>query len=301
MRPYSHYRFVLTAILGGLALISSAANEVIPAKFVNASGTNLTVEDAGRVRAFQIDPKCRIWKNFAPVLKPEFAAQDAVVVRAKTSVAPAMAKEIADAKSWAWLEKIRKQRLPGELKAIEKTGWRVAFSDGTQFLYRVTAKSKITIAGRPVSADRVPLGTKLVLKARTLPSYETWLVSATDSLATLDAGEEPMAEDVDPPQDTPKPRATTKPRATAKKEPPARPMPSNGVAVGRVVLILVGNGIFDLQVDGRTYHITVTGDTRWTVDGKRASIHDLQLDLEVRVTYRRDRFGRIIASKVDIP
>jgi len=299
MRQYSHYRFVFASILVGFALISSAANEVIPSKFVNANGTNLTVEDAGRVRAFQIDPKCRFWKNFAPVPKPDFAGQEAVVVRAKTSVSPALAKELADAKTWAWLEKIRKQRLPGELKAIEKTGWRVAFSDGTQFLYRVTAKSKITIAGRPVTADAVPLGTKLVLKARTLPSYDTWLVSATDAITTLDAEEEPEA---DRPTPTP-PKATKAPRVTTKKSsvPPSRPMPSNGVAVGRVVLILVGNGIFDVLIDGRTYHITVTRDTKWTVDGKRASIHDLTLDLDVRVTYRRDRFGRIIASKVDIP
>jgi hypothetical protein len=286
----------LTAILGGLSLISSAANEVIPAKFVNASGTNLTVEDAGRVRAFQIDPKCRYWKNFAPVPKPDFAGQEAVVVRAKTSVSPALAKELADAKTWAWLEKIRKKRLPGELKAIEKTGWRVAFSDGTQFLYRVTAKSKITIAGRSVPPDAVPVGTKLSLKARTLPNYDTWLVSATDAITTLDAEDEPEA---DPPPPTPKP--TPKPRASAKKVAAPKPLPTSGVAVGRVVLILIGNGIFDLEVDGRTYHITVSPNTRWTIGGERGSMQDLVVDLQVRVAYRRDRFGRIIASKVDIP
>lgn len=78
-------------------------------------------------------------------------------------------------------------------------------------------------------------------------------------------------------------------------------MPSSGKASGVVAFKLPHLGMFDLRIDGKLYHFRYTEETRFYVDGKKAEPNDLELDLEVEVTFRRDRFGRLIVSKVSIP
>jgi hypothetical protein len=122
-------------------------------------------------------------------------------------------------------------------------------------------------------------GDTLYFAGRLLANYETWLREARD---------------VAPVNSTISGGATS---AKSSKSTPA-PLPSSGEVEGTIVFFYPNSPMFDLSVNGQRYHITVTPQTAVYVDGKKAGIGHLDLDLTVRIKFRKDRFGRIIASKI---
>lgn len=58
--------------------------------------------------------------------------------------------------------------------------------------------------------------------------------------------------------------------------------------------------MFDLLVEPKSYHITYDRDTKFYVDKKLMDWSVLRTGQVIVVTYKRDKYGRLLASKVEI-
>lgn len=225
------------------------------------------------------EKKTRFWAKRATADATAFHAGDSVVARIAPDESPAALREIADKQSWDWLEKIRKGVCEGTVKAFDGKRLTVAFADGTEMAYRATEKSQVTIDGKPATLGDLKVGQRLWTKGRTLPTYDVWLVAAADkAIAT-----------------TPKKAATKK----AIEEKPKK-LAASGKLEGEIDVHFQGQGMFDLIVDGRRLHISYFSSTAFTFGGTKAGPNELVYKRAATVTYKRDQYGRIGASKVEI-
>lgn len=235
----------------------------------------LQVEDTGSTR---------FWKKKAVADRKDFGENDLVTVRIKTNVDPPEVREIADRDSWNWIDNIRKQPVAGTIEKIDSKYLTLKLSDGSSFAYRATEKSKVTMRDKPdCKLTDLQVGQKVYAKGRTLASLETWLAEITDT---------PIAA---------KPAKATTSKGAAKtttKKPKA--LPASGKLEGMVLSHLVQYKMFDIVRDASTFHVTYTTTTKWTLDGKPAAVSSMNRDQKAQISYARDKFGRIIASKVEL-
>ena len=233
----------------------------------------LQVEDTGSTR---------FWRRKATGERTDFKAEDLVTVRIKTNVDPPEIREMADRETWKWIDSCRKQPMAGTLQKVDAKYVTIKFADGSSFDYRATDKSKVTFKDHPDwKLSDLQVGLNVYVKGRTLATLDTWLAEITDV---------PIAGKPTKAMDT----KTKSRKATSKA------LPASGKLEGMVLSHLPQYKMFDIVQNAATFHITYTATTKVILDGKAATIAALNRDQKTLITYSRDKFGRIIASKVEL-
>jgi hypothetical protein len=226
--------------------------------------------------AVQDESASHFWKDRKPAGKSDFAAGASVTVRLKTDAAPTVVREMADTATYDWLEKIRKDVVACTVVKVDPKVMTVKIDGGGEFAYRYSDKSKVTVADASGVTD-LKEGQKLFVKGRLLPSLDTWIVSASDTK----------------PLETPKTK-TSKPKETKTVIGPS------GTIRGTVDLHRTTYLMIDLMVEGRLIHTVYNAKTQFKLDGQKADPSAIQRGQKIEVTYKRDQFGRLIASKVEL-
>lgn len=274
MRRIAVLWVLLLSVFGrGATLVTEAkVQEVTERGFVLMVGTEaLVVEDAYNTR---------FWSNKATAKREAFAAGAPVTVRIKTDADPPQLREMADRTSWTWLEAIRKSPQAGTVVRCDAKNMTVRLADGSEFAYRVTDKSKIQLAGKDGGLDDLKVGQAVHVKARTLPSLDV------------------MASEV---RDTPFPVAASASR-TKKAARPAKVavLPDSGTLSGHVTTPFPGLKMFSATIGIRVLHFSYSASTKFTLDGRPATAEALGRGAKVRISYKRDKYGRLACAKVEV-
>jgi len=230
----------------------------------------------GKSVAADDNPQTHFWIAKVRGVREGFKAGDQVGVRIKTDVSPAELRELSDSASWSWLTAIRKDPMGGVVIKADAKWLSVKLDDGSSFTYKVTAKSSAQIDGasKPVSA--LVEGTHVFVKGRLTSTLETSAAMVTDT----------------------RPDPEVK-KGRTKRSTPLR-LAANGKVRGIVETLHTSLRMFDVNVDDRLLHITYARDTKFLVNGTQAFATDVQKGAETVITYRRDGYGRLIASKVEL-
>jgi hypothetical protein len=243
--------------------------EVTERGFILRVGTEpLAVEDS---------PETKLWKACAGADRKAFGRDESVGVRIKTDTDPPLLREMADAATWQWLTKIRKEPMSGAIEKVTGKVVTVKFSDGRSFEYRYSDKTEIVIGKKTVAASDLEVGQKVYLKGRLLPTLDTWLEKISD---------EPI------------PGKATAEKSKKPKIPP--PLPATGKLEGMVQQHLGQLRMFDLLADPRLFHITYGAASKFFLDGRPCRPESLAKSQRAVVHYSRDKAGRILASKVEL-
>lgn len=268
---------VLLAALSALAF-ASGSTELVDAKiaavtergFILQVGTdNLTVEDSSSTK---------FWREKHVVKRDAFKASDLITARIKTNVDPPELRELADRQTWQWLDRIRKEPQSGTIEKIDDKYLVLRLADGSTFTYRATDKTKVDVKAKPgAKVVDLEVGEKVFAKGRTLATLDTWLAEVTDT----------------PP--------AAKPEKGSKKR-KAKPvmLPSSGKLDGLVLAHLAPYRMFDMIHQVATLHITYNDRTKFYLDGRPTKSSAIQPQQKVLITYTRDKYGRIVASKVEL-
>lgn len=259
-----------TKLLYGTVKSSSDKSVVIQTDACEATATVTAATKSYRARA--------------TVPTAAFRAGEKVRVRLKSDDKGVVLKEIMDATSEAWLDRIRHEYVRGSM--IEKDVNTITFrlDDDSVHRYKVTASSKIEKNGTKATiTDVAPDGTFWV-KGRGLSSLETQLVHATDR----------------EPTET-KPSSTSKKKSSSSSTKRSTPLPSVITVEGKVEMLLTSQGRVDIRSNNTTIHIYCAARTRYTVDGEPGTWRDLVIGIPVVVHCYTDQLGRLVASKILIP
>jgi len=271
----------------GLAALGAAQSRTFEARLVSIRGDILTLDTPDGAIQAEVSTATRAWYDFRPCALATLPIGQTMFVKASFDRKTPLVREIADIASKAWLDRVRRETLAATVRKFAEGRLDVAFADGRTFQYRVTDKSEIATGGMARKPQDLTAGATVYVRGRLLSNGDTWLYKLSD-----------VAPAIEPPKAT---RSSSSSSASGSRKTPAAPLPSSGKTKGVVTFKLPGMGMFDLNIDGVTYHFRYVPETRWTVDGKKAEHTALELDLEVEVWYRRDRFGRLIVSRVAIP
>lgn len=245
--------------------------EVTERGFILKVGTEpLAVEDSAETR---------IWRSFVRAPRDGFKKDDTVGVRIKTDTDPPVVREIADVATWRWLNQVRKEPMKATVEKVESKVMKVRLEDGKPFEFRISEKTDITIGGKEAGLSDLTPGSSVYLKGRLLPTLDTWLEKVSDR---------PFAA------------KATNAKPTAKPK-PLPPLPLSGTFTGTIEAVLANLKMFDVQAtDGRVLHVTYGPTTVIQLDNEAAKPDRLTKGLRCVVHYKRDKTGRILASKVDV-
>ena len=266
---------------------------------LRASGFSLRVGNATVVADWT--DKTRAWANKVAVERSAFRVGDTVWVRLKEGVGGDEIREIADVSSWNWLESIRKTVKAGSISAIDAKYITVKFADSTTMAYRATPKSKVSLSGQPATLADLKVGQALFWKGRTLATLDTWLVYVTDKTPSKAEMEIPSANGTKSGR-----TKTSTGKSGGGKLGPSNQSPVGaapklqmiGEITGRVQLIMTGQNLFDMFVGSTLLHINYTSATRFLINGQRVAPGEVLPGMSAKVSYRRDTYGRIYASRV---
>ena len=228
------------------------------------------------------EKRTRFWLKKAPCEAKAFHVGDLVVARIAPDETPAALREIADKESWSWLEGIRKGVAQGTVKGFDGKHLTMALADGTEMPYRATEKTKITLDGKPATLGDLKAGQKLWLKGRTLPTLDVWLVLCSDH-AIVEA-----------------PKKSAAKKTGGKRAAKALKLPAAGKIEGDIFLHQQGMGMFDLELNGEFVHVFYSPATAFTYGGAKCGNAELIHGRRATAFYRKDAYGRLVASKVEI-
>ncbi|MDX2066182.1 MAG: hypothetical protein SFX74_10605 [Fimbriimonadaceae bacterium] len=283
------YRIVRS--IGVLVLVASfgmsqAETRQLVGTVTEVGAGTLTLQTSQGPVPIRVTEKSQIWMHRKRATLPEVVAGIRGNVRATVDDQGVTLKEFADEATAAWLQAIRRVPQRGRIVSRGVRGITVEFEDRSTFQYRVTEKSKVTVGGADSSLDQLADGTVLTFHGRLLSNSETWLRLVTDVM----------------PEPKPTPGSSSSRSRSVRDTRDAVPprLPANGEVEGVVTFIVPRGNLFDVEVDGARYHITVVPATQFMQDGRRVSPGLMELDLLVKVRYRQDRFGKLIASRVTI-
>jgi hypothetical protein len=261
-----------------------AATKIVSGTVAALSAEELMLRTSdGNVPA-KIDPKCRFWRARRPATLAEFEIGASVTVRLRVTETETAAREITDEVSWAWLEKLRKTPVEGWIQKLEPKQLHVRLADGSTATYRTSAKSRVTLGGKAAAVQDLQPDMRVILRGRTLPTLDLWLVEASD---------QPLI------RAPAKPKSKSKGASGPEKKPPVK-LGASGTLTGVVKRPLLGMGMIDVTVEPFDYHITYGKQTKFTLDGAAATADDAKVGQKCRITYKRDTFGRILAQKVEL-
>ncbi|MGV3618062.1 MAG: hypothetical protein ACO1SV_22275 [Fimbriimonas sp.] len=266
-------RTVLAFLLICIVALAGAAT-------ITAEGTVLEVNDSGwllKVGSETIpvvdSPTTRYWRKHAPGERDDFKVGDAVGIRIRNDVSPALMREVADAATWKWLHKVRTEIMACTLVRVDSEGVTVLFGDGKTFTYRPTVKTRCSLQGQPVNVVELDPGKRLYVRGRLQSNLETWLVAISDN-----------------------PKLPTK----ADEKPKPLQLPPFGILRGSMERHLPNHRIFDIRYEDRILHITYGPRTVFVLEGKKTLPTQMRNGQEVRIAYKRDGFGRLVATKVEL-
>jgi hypothetical protein len=270
-------RLLLVLVALVVAAAASAETLLTKAKIAEITERGFILSVGTEVIPVVDETATRFWRSRQPATKEDFKVGDLVGVRLKTDATPTLVREMADGATWDWLLKVRKEVLPAEVVKVDLKSI-VLKVEGVEFSFRYSDKSEITVAKKKTSAVELEKGQKLFVKGRLLPTLDTWLVSASD---------------VAP--------APVVAKASAKK--PALPplnIGNSGTIKGVVHMHQPHLRMFDLVIQERIVHFAYTPATAFFVDGKKSTASAVERGLTAQVVYKRDQFGRLIVSKVEL-
>ncbi len=227
----------------------------------------------------------RFWKGKAAAKRDDLKAGDSVFARVKVDNDPPILRELADKETWKWLDKVRKEPQLGTIEKVDSKFVMVKFPDGSKFSYRATDKSKVQLKDTPdASLSDLKVGQMVYLKGRTLPTLDTWLVEVSDSPIAL-------------PKSASKSKAAEEEKKVVRK--PA--LPDSGKLTGHTLVLIPKLSMFDvIASDNRSLHISYNSQTKFFLEGKPVTAQAIERGLRFSLVYQRDRFGRILATKVEL-
>lgn len=266
---------IIVAALMTLAM-AGAETMLSDAKVIKVDERGFVLQVGTQPLAVEDSYQTRFWRSKAPVKRDAFAAGDAVWVRVKTDADPPQLREMADRPTAVWLDAIRKGTTKGVVAKLDAKFLTLKLEDGSTFDYRATDTTKVSLQGKSASLADVRDGTTVYAKGRLLPTLDTFLVELSDS--------------------APPPAAAKEKKSKAVK---LAPLQATGSLEGQIVKLHPEILMFDMETD-RMLHITFTPATKFTVDGSPANKDALRVRMRAKISYKRDKAGRIIASKVDL-
>lgn len=263
-----------------LATATRAETQIVEATIAQIEEAGMILTVGTEALPVQDGIGTRYWRAKAEAKREAFKVGDRVFVRLKVDADPPQVREIADKPTWEWIDKIRKEPQVGSVEKVDDKYVTLKFGDGATFRYRATAKSEVKLAGKATaSLADLTAGQKVWAKGRTLPTLDTWLVLVSD---------QPIEG---------KPAATKKTTVKKTKE---KPLPSTGKLSGTILALIKPLSVFDAMAVGKTLHITYNNETKFYLDGKACRAEVMLRNMDFSATYRRDKFGRIIALRVDL-
>ncbi len=263
----------------GLALGIAGDTLETDAKVVEVNERGFVLSVGSEKLAAQDDSRTRFWSMKKPGAREAFPVGFTVHVRLKTDGAPTVIREMSDLDSARWLEKIRHSVVAGTIKKIEPKRLIVGLDDGSEFSYVVSDKTKFLASGEPTRLIELKEGAHVYVKAQLQSNLDTKATEVNNRLiAVKDSGKK------------------------EKKKPPLKTLklaPAGKIS-GVIQLPAVDFGMFDMVCQGTLVHITFTPKTVITLMGKLTNAKSIVPDLRVVVTYERDKYGRLVASKVEL-
>ncbi|MEQ1821409.1 MAG: DUF5666 domain-containing protein [Fimbriimonadaceae bacterium] len=273
-------RALFVYLFASLVLIGSAETLITDAKIISSSEGGYVLQVGTQPLAVEDNYQTRFYRNKEAAKRDGFKAGDTVVCRIKTDADPPQLREMADKATWQWLDDIRKKPQKGQITKIDSKFVTIKLDIGGSHSYRATEKSDVLIGGKPGTLADLRADMVVYIKGRTLPTLDTF-ADVISNQAIVIAKKE---------------TATTTGKQKTKKMDPIEP---EGVLTGTVTAVHGEISMFDVQAD-RVLHITYNSSTKFSLDGSNASASALAVGLGARVTYKRDKSGRIIASRVDL-
>lgn len=227
----------------------------------------------------------RFWKGKSAAKRDDLKAGDSIYARVKVDNDPPILRELADKETWKWLDKVRKEPQLGTIEKVDSKYVMVKFPDGSKFSYRATDKSKVQLKDTPdAGLSDLKVGQMVYLKGRTLPTLDTWLVEVSDSPIAL-------------------PKSASKSKAAAEEKKVVRKpaLPDSGKLTGHTLVLIPKLSMFDvIASDNRSLHILYNSQTKFFLEGKPTTAQAIERGLRFSLLYQRDRFGRILATKVEL-
>jgi hypothetical protein len=280
-------RIVFVLLLLLVAVIVSAETLVTSAKVLEIGEGRLVLTVGTEPLAVEVLPETKWWHSMSPSSKVEFKVGDVVHVRIKTDSDPPILREIADSATWKWLDSIRKGVMKATVEKLDSRMLYVRFADGTRFSYRITEKSDISLAGKAKAGiTDLAAGMTIYVKGRLLPTLDTWV----DEITSVAPAGKPVTD----------PKTGASNSASSAKIKPIK-LPATGRLEAEIMTETPTLKMFDVLVDDvRTYHISYNQDTKYFLDGKLADRSVLAKKSKCFVTYKRDQYGRLNASKVEV-
>lgn len=270
-------RLILLVLFAVLASFGNAETLLAEAKIASIDARGFILKIGTEEVPVEDESSTRFWKSKDVAKKEQFVVGDEVGVRIKIDSTPAVVREMADLDTWKWLNRVRKEVVSGTVVKAESKFVTLRLEDSSTFTFRISDKTDLKVKGQDVSVTDLAEGQKLYAKGRLLPSLDTWLVSLSDT--------EPAA------------KTTTKSKSTKEK---SLRISAAGKLRGVVDHHLPAHGMFDIWYEGRLLHITYTAKTTFTWGKEKTGPGDLRKGVGVDITYKRDSFGRLIASKVEL-
>ncbi|HWA84073.1 MAG TPA: hypothetical protein VG820_11585 [Fimbriimonadaceae bacterium] len=267
---------VIVLLLAVVAFgFASSSSEIVEGKIAAVTNRGYVLQAGSRSIEVVASRKTRFWQNRAAADPSAFRDGDLVAARILKSKSGIRLEEIADRESWTWLEDIRAHSQFGTVVVVGPKSLLVQFGDGSRFKYEATDRTKVSLRGRPgmALADLKP-GDKVYAKGRGLVSGETFLVEVADR---------------------PLPDSEKRPKP-ARKAPEAR----EGTVGGKIEGCWPQYRMFDLTQGDKVVHISYNRQTKFTLDGRPTSAISLRSQLHAVVFYRTDKFGKILASRVEL-
>jgi hypothetical protein len=272
-------RYVMTVLTVMLCSLLWAETLVTKAKIAEVTERGFVFTIGTEAVPAQDESGTRFWKGIKPAKKDEFKPGEMVSIRLKTDESPAVLREICDEPTADFLTKIRKETVACSVVKVEAKNLTVRFENGTEFTYRHSDKSKVTANGAAATMSDLKEGQKLYVKGRLLPTLDTWVVEATD---------------VKPPVAS----ATSK----AKKSSKAKPfkLAPSGKLKGLVDLHQPQYWMVDIYIGEHLVHVIYNAKTQIKLEGAKADASAIERGLFAEVLYKRDIYGRPIASEIKL-
>lgn len=274
-------RTLLVASLVFLVALAHGETLLTPAKVMRVTERGLILQVGTEPLAAEDSSKTKYWRARTAAKREDYKGGENVYVRINTKEDPPELRECADEATWKWLESIRKKPQKGTVEKIDSKYVTLKMADGSSFSYRATEKSDVVLKGKAGALSDLSTGQTLWIKGRTLPTLDVWAVLITDVA---------IAE----------PKSTQKATEKSEAKPKLKPLEATGTIEGEVLAVYPELKMFDINQGGRTLHIRTSNSTVFVLDGKSAKSVDVQVHFQARVTYKRDKNGRILASRVEL-
>ncbi|MEZ0326434.1 MAG: hypothetical protein ACAH95_11055 [Fimbriimonas sp.] len=265
-------RVVFSALLILTAVLSSAETLIAKATISGITEKGFVLTIGTQSIAANFEAKTKYWRGFKVAKLSDFGSGDIIAVRLKSDSSPNVVREMADLSTWTWLERIRKETVEGTVERVDANTLTLNLDEGGEFVYRHSEKSKLSLAGAIVPLTNLRKGQRIYVKGRLLSNLDTWIVSATDA----------------------------KPAALASKQSAPTQINSSGRLKGVVDLHQPQFSIVDMYVGERLVHVVYLPKTKVKMDGSKAEFSDIERGLWIEVLYRRDIYGRPIASLIEL-